>query len=140
MEDIKLLVSESRANEIINDITVWHNEYILNNEIESEELKENILNIKIQNILFNLKQNPSLCGNLCIKKPHELNPKKWEAIIQLKQYELTRNKEDVAETDMFQCGRCNSKKCTYFTLQTRSCDEGSTHFITCLNCNKRWKQ
>ena len=47
MEDIKLLVSESRANEIINDITVWHNEYILNNEIESEELKENILNIKI---------------------------------------------------------------------------------------------
>ena len=45
-----------------------------------------------------------------------------------------------AMTDQFKCGRCKSKKCTYYELQTRSADEAMTIFITCLNCGNRWKQ
>ncbi|PVU88384.1 hypothetical protein BB561_005888 [Smittium simulii] len=44
-----------------------------------------------------------------------------------------------AETDMFRCGRCGKRKCRYYQLQTRSADEPMTTFVTCTNCNHRWK-
>ncbi|KAJ1982730.1 transcription elongation factor TFIIS [Dimargaris verticillata] len=45
----------------------------------------------------------------------------------------------VAETDQFKCGRCKSRKCTYYQMQTRSADEPMTTFVTCTNCENRWK-
>ncbi len=39
----------------------------------------------------------------------------------------------------FTCGRCKSKKTTYYQLQTRSADEPMTTFVSCLNCDKNWK-
>ncbi|KAK4515061.1 uncharacterized protein ATC70_002671 [Mucor velutinosus] len=39
-----------------------------------------------------------------------------------------------AETDMFRCGKCRGRKCTYFQMQTRSADEPMTTFVTCVNC------
>ena len=42
-------------------------------------------------------------------------------------------------TGMFKCGKCKERNCTYFQLQTRSADEPMTTFVTCLNCNNRWK-
>ncbi|KAJ1962932.1 transcription elongation factor TFIIS [Dispira parvispora] len=44
-----------------------------------------------------------------------------------------------AETDQFKCGRCKQRKCTYFQMQTRSADEPMTTFVTCTNCQNRWK-
>ncbi|KAL1921820.1 uncharacterized protein VTP21DRAFT_10462 [Calcarisporiella thermophila] len=44
-----------------------------------------------------------------------------------------------AETDMFKCGRCKQRKCTYYQMQTRSADEPMTTFVTCVNCGNRWK-
>jgi transcription elongation factor S-II len=29
--------------------------------------------------------------------------------------------------------------CTYYQLQTRSADEPMTTFVTCVNCDNRWK-
>ena len=40
---------------------------------------------------------------------------------------------------VFTCGKCRSKKTTYYQMQTRSADEPMTSFVTCLNCGKRWK-
>ena len=40
---------------------------------------------------------------------------------------------------LFRCSRCKSKKTTHYQLQTRSADEPMTTFVTCLNCDKRWK-
>lgn len=42
-------------------------------------------------------------------------------------------------TEMFTCGKCKSKKCTYTQLQTRSSDEPMTTFVFCMNCGNRWK-
>ncbi|RUP07332.1 transcription elongation factor S-II, partial [Jimgerdemannia flammicorona] len=44
-----------------------------------------------------------------------------------------------AETDMFLCGRCKGRKCTYFQMQTRSADEPMTTFVTCTICDNHWK-
>jgi DNA-directed RNA polymerase subunit M/transcription elongation factor TFIIS len=42
-------------------------------------------------------------------------------------------------TGIYQCMRCKSFKTTYYQLQTRSADEPMTTFVTCLNCQKRWR-
>jgi DNA-directed RNA polymerase subunit M/transcription elongation factor TFIIS len=42
-------------------------------------------------------------------------------------------------TGMFTCGRCKSKRTTFYLLQTRSADEPMTAFITCMSCGNRWK-
>jgi len=39
----------------------------------------------------------------------------------------------------FKCSRCGYTKAHLETRQTRSADEGMTHFITCLNCGKMYK-
>lgn len=43
------------------------------------------------------------------------------------------------KTDMFTCGRCKGKSCTYNQLQTRSSDEPMTTFVFCTDCGNRWK-
>lgn len=48
------------------------------------------------------------------------------------------NKQE-ASTDQFRCGRCKQRKCNYYQMQTRSADEPLTTFVTCVNCNNRWK-
>jgi len=40
---------------------------------------------------------------------------------------------------MFSCGKCKSKRTTYYQLQTRSADEPMTTFATCHCCNHHWK-
>lgn len=42
-------------------------------------------------------------------------------------------------SDMFKCGKCQKKNCTYTQLQTRSSDEPMTTFVFCLECGNRWK-
>lgn len=44
-----------------------------------------------------------------------------------------------ATTDMFKCGKCHQRKTTYYQMQTRSADEPMTTFVTCVNCDNRWK-
>ncbi|CDH51613.1 transcription elongation factor [Lichtheimia corymbifera JMRC:FSU:9682] len=44
-----------------------------------------------------------------------------------------------AETDMFMCGKCKGRRCTYFQMQTRSADEPMTTFVTCVSCGNHWK-
>lgn len=40
---------------------------------------------------------------------------------------------------LFECRKCKSKKTRYYQMQTRSADEPMTTFVTCLQCNTRWK-
>ena len=54
------------------------------------------------------------------------------------QHNLEGNK--AMATDLFKCGRCHKRECTYYELQTRSADEPMTKFITCINCGSHWKQ
>mmetsp|Transcript_8328 Transcript_8328/g.17810 ORF Transcript_8328/g.17810 Transcript_8328/m.17810 type:complete len:315 (+) Transcript_8328:22-966(+) len=53
--------------------------------------------------------------------------------------ECERGNTNQASTDMFQCGKCKQRKCTYYQMQTRSADEPMTTFVTCTVCGNRWK-
>ena len=71
----------------------------------------------------------------------ELKPDKWDSLITAKSKKDKAYFETNIEaaTDTFQCRKCKSNKCTYYQMQTRSADEPMTTFVTCINCNNRWK-
>ncbi len=105
---------------------------------------------RVRSIYFNLN-NETLLQQLAdgTIKPHvvafmthqELRPEKWEKLIQEKiqrdKYKYETNIE--AATDTFKCRKCQSNKCTYYQMQTRSADEPMTTFVTCIDCGNRWK-
>ena len=71
----------------------------------------------------------------------ELYPKIWYKILKEKEQ---RDKEQFEprlniSTDMYKCNKCGKNNCTYYQAQTRGADEPMTTFVTCLNCNKKWK-
>lgn len=71
----------------------------------------------------------------------ELNPKKWDAAIQRKMLR-DKSKYEVnieATSNSFKCRKCHSIKTTHYQLQTRSADEPMTTFVTCINCDARWR-
>ena len=48
--------------------------------------------------------------------------------------------QEIKNTEgFFTCGRCKSKKTSYYQLQTRSADEPMTTFVSCHNCDRNWK-
>lgn len=69
------------------------------------------------------------------------NPGRWRELLE-KVNEADRalySKKATASIFMF-CSSCKRKtNCDYYQLQTRSADEPMTTFVTCLECDKRWK-
>jgi len=70
-----------------------------------------------------------------------MNQSQWKDRIErkIKRDNLKFTNTIKASTDMFTCNKCKSKQCTYYEMQTRSADEPTTVFVTCLNCGKNWK-
>ncbi|KZV51926.1 transcription elongation factor A protein 3-like [Dorcoceras hygrometricum] len=110
---------------------------------------------KYRSIIFNIKDphNPDfrrkvLLGDI---EPHaftELTPDDMasdarqiqnEKIKEKALFNSQRGGPPKASTNEFTCGRCKKKETTYYQLQTRSADEPMTTFVTCVNCNNRWK-
>jgi len=71
----------------------------------------------------------------------ERNPQRWGELL-AKAAEADRalySKKTTASIIMY-CNSCKRKtKCDYYQMQTRSADEPMTTFVTCLECDKRWK-
>jgi len=104
---------------------------------------------KLRSIMINLTstiidkiENGSLdAKNIGFLTHQELNPEKWEVLIQQK-IKRDKCKFEVnveAATDTFTCRKCKSNKCTYYQMQTRSADEPMTTFVSCIECGNRWK-
>lgn len=73
--------------------------------------------------------------------PYDIYPEKWKELLDEK-FKIDKNLYETrteAATDIYKCGKCHKRVCTYFQLQTRSADEPMTTFVTCLNCGNRWK-
>jgi len=68
----------------------------------------------------------------------ELNPGIWETL-KSKNLEKSVFKQMETEDGMFKCNKCKSMKTVYYQMQTRSADEPMTTYVTCTNCNTKWK-
>jgi DNA-directed RNA polymerase subunit M/transcription elongation factor TFIIS len=71
----------------------------------------------------------------------DMCPSRWKAVIEniIENEKKLYAKSDSASIFMW-CSDCKKKtKCTYYQLQTRSADEPMTTFVTCLECDRRWK-
>lgn len=71
----------------------------------------------------------------------DLNPKRWKAQIEA---QIEKDKKLFTRSGnasiFFYCSRCKkTTKCDYYQMQTRSADEPMTTFVTCLECDRRWK-
>ena len=105
---------------------------------------------KLKTIKYNLDNFPHIKKQINDKqiKPQEipfmihqeLAPEKWNALIEAKRKrdQNNYNEEDVEDGD-FKCGKCGSRKCKWYQMQTRAADEPMTTFVTCTKCQRRWK-
>uniref|UniRef100_A0A2R8N9D3 Transcription elongation factor n=1 Tax=Callithrix jacchus TaxID=9483 RepID=A0A2R8N9D3_CALJA len=122
---------------------------------------ENVMNTdmkyknRVRSRISNLKdaKNPNLRKNvLCGNIPPDLFARMTAeemASDELKEMRKNLTKEAIREhqmaktggtqTDLFTCGKCKKKNCTYTQVQTRSADEPMTTFVVCNECGNRWK-
>ncbi len=68
----------------------------------------------------------------------QLNPEVWESL-KTKTLNKIVVKQEAQEDGMFKCNKCKSMKTVYYQMQTRSADEPMTTYVTCTNCNFKWK-
>ena len=116
---------------------IWDNQYfVLIYTTKLKSILDNLNEITIQKINTG-ELDPT---KMAYYTHQELNPIKWSKIVEDK---LKRDKQKFeisvqASTDVFTCGKCKEKKCTYYQAQIRSSDEAITTFVTCLVCDNHW--
>ncbi|XP_043945841.1 transcription elongation factor A protein 2 [Protopterus annectens] len=110
---------------------------------------------KVRSRISNLKdpKNPELrknvlCGNILPERIAAMTSEEM-ASKELQEMRKALTKEAIREhqmaktggtqTDLFTCGKCKMKNCTYTQVQTRSADEPMTTFVVCNECGNRWK-
>jgi DNA-directed RNA polymerase subunit M/transcription elongation factor TFIIS len=92
-----------------------------------------------------LKRKELESTKLAWYSPDVLNPggPYAEAALRLKKRdddrEAAKAQMDADYVGAFKCGKCKSTKTSYYQMQTRSADEPMTTYVTCLNCDKKWK-
>lgn len=117
----------------------WENPAFV--QIYVDRLRTMFNNLSSLTVVEGLKSGEILPQSIAFMTHQEFQPDKWNPLIEKKtKRDASKcDKKIGASTDMFTCSRCQSKKCTYYEMQTRSADEPATIFITCLNCDKHWR-
>ena len=130
-------IKEASSRKIIKK---WDNINFV--QIYVDQFRSIYFNIKNENILQKVKDKLIKPDVLAFMTHQEMNPDRWKILIEKKiKRDQSKYKTDMdAATDIFNCKKCKSNKCSYYQMQTRSADEPMTQFITCLDCNNNWKQ
>lgn len=123
-----------------NIVKKWDNGYFV--IIYTERLRTVIFNLKNnKELLTKIKNKEIKAHKLAFMNHQEMDPERWKPLIEDKKIRDKNmyNPQIDANTDNFTCGKCKSKRCSYYQLQTRSADEPMTTFVTCIDCGNRWK-
>jgi DNA-directed RNA polymerase subunit M/transcription elongation factor TFIIS len=120
----------------------------LNNNLMSA-----IYNDKLNDILMNLDSSNVLQNNYLIRQilndninsyevaflsPQEIHPDRWQ--LQIRKKKLREEKKNnIDATDLYECYRCHTRRCSVLQMQIRSADEPMTNIVTCLNCHNVWR-
>lgn len=117
----------------------WENPALT--QIYIDRLRMVFNNLSSPTIVDGLTSGDILPQAVAFMTHQEIQPEKWNPLIdkKTKRDASKCDKKIGASTAMFTCSRCQSKNCTYYEMQTRSADEPATIFITCLNCDKHWR-
>lgn len=117
----------------------WDNPFYI--QIYLDRLRSIYINLNNPKLIELVKNGYVTVKNLAFMTHQEMQPEKWDSLIQAKM-KKDKSKYDTqqeAMTDTFKCRKCHSNKCSYYQMQTRSADEPMTTFVTCLDCANRWK-
>lgn len=129
-------IKEASSRKIIKK---WDNINFV--QIYVDQFRSIYFNIKNENILQKVKDKLIKPDVLAFMTHQEMNPDRWKILIEKKiKRDQSKYKTDMdAATDIFNCKKCKSNKCSYYQMQTRSADEPMTTFVSCLECGARWK-
>ena len=128
-------ILEAKNRKIIKK---WSNKFFT--IIYIDKLRTTIFNLTSE-MIKQINEEELKSQQIAFMTHQELNPQKWDDAIQRK---ILRDKSKYetnieAATNSFYCRKCHKNKTTYYQLQTRSADEPMTTFVTCLNCDARWR-
>lgn len=92
-------------------------------------------------LLVRLKEEEFAPHDVAFMEPSQMFPERWASILdaRTKREQNFHDNRQIAKTDMFRCGKCKKRECSYYEMQVRSADESSTIFVSCLNCGNRWR-
>jgi len=136
------------AKELEKQIYIYAVKYVKTRDIKY--FFTQVYKDKLNNLCYNFNQKVStflviniITNKISLEKlPYmsesELSPEIYKSIVDKMAYvEFQRN--NMATTDAYCCRKCNNRKCTSFSIQTRSCDEPTTLFVTCEICKNRFR-
>lgn len=97
--------------------------------------------IKNTNLVQRLNDGEFLASDLAFMPREQVFPERWSSVIdrKIKRDSLVLNEIPQAMTKEFRCKKCSKRECVYFEKQTRSGDEATSLFVSCLGCGNRWK-
>ena len=151
--------AEELSTQIENSIWKWAVEYAQKKNIPSNiehQLFTSVYTDKCVSLYTNLNPDSYVDNQRFLQKltdndiditqiayltPQDTFPTNWKTLLDRK-FKIDKNLYETRTelaTDMYKCGKCKKRLCTYFQLQTRSADEPMTTFVTCLHCGNRWK-
>jgi transcription elongation factor S-II len=107
-----------------------------------DRLRSVYINLKNPEFLEQIKNNEITAQSVAFMTHQEMRPDHWKDMIDKKmKRDASKYTNSIqASTDMFVCKKCKSRNSTFYEMQTRSADEASTIFITCLDCGNRSKR
>lgn len=117
----------------------WENPHFVS--IYIDRLRSIYMNLKNDNIKTLIRNGEIEPKQLAFMTHQEFKPDKWRELIEkkMKRDASKYNTNIQASTNMYTCRKCKSSRCTHYEMQTRSADEPSTIFVTCLDCGKHWR-
>lgn len=123
----------------------WKNKQFYNLYIEKarsviSNLDKNSF-IKNERLLIRLNEKEFQPHEIAFMKPENMYPDKWKDTLSAfyKKFENAYENKNLATTDMWKCGKCKKRVCTYYSLQVRASDEPETQFVRCMNCGHGWR-
>lgn len=97
------------------------------------EIYNLLVNKKSQFLINALELKKIDPSKIAYMKPDEMNPDKYEKIIQKKELEDLK-KKNTPTSNTYTCSKCGEKKAWVTQKQTRSADEPATIYIECTVC------
>ena len=89
--------------------------------------------VKNKTLLPNVINKKFTAYYLAFLRPEQLHPERWIKEIRKKK-RIEEYNSEIKVTTLYECFKCNNKKCITNQIQMRSADEPATIFVTCTVC------